>query len=197
MAAAAECFHVSNTTLPDAIVERVTPEELRARVESLKANGYAMLLDIGGVDYPERPLRFEMVYHFITLAPSMATLEEIGRPSRYRLLVSVGGDNPTVPSIVDLWPSADWAEREIYDLFGVNFSGHPDLRRIQMPTDWEGHPLRKDYPVRGPFAEATPLPNFASKSNVPASTPPSGRVASALERRAVESREAAAQEEKA
>jgi NADH:ubiquinone oxidoreductase subunit C len=97
-----------------------------------------------------------------------------------RILVGISADDAMLPSVVDLWPNADWAEREVFDLFGIRFEGHPNLTRIQMPADWEGHPLRKDYPVRGFVGEATPRPSFASKSNVPAGTPPSGRVAEAL-----------------
>ena len=84
------------------------------------------------------------------------------------------GDDPTCRRSCDLWPCADWAEREVFDLFGVRFAGHPDLRRIQMPDDWEGHPLRKDYPLRGPARERTPRPSFALKTNVAAGTPASG-----------------------
>ena len=175
----------------DALVERVAPDELHARLRALKSEGFAMLLDIGGVDFPERSLRFDVVYHLLALTSQQRSLTEIGQPMRRRLIVAVGGATPTIPTVTDLWPSADWAEREIFDLFGVIFAGHPDLRRIQMPTEWTGHPLRKDYPVRGDSQESTPLPSFASKSNVPASTPASGRVAAALERRAVEARKAA------
>jgi NADH/F420H2 dehydrogenase subunit C len=176
----------TSTVEPDSLVEHVEPNELHSRMIKLKDQGYSMLLDIGGVDYPERSKRFDIVYHLLALPERAASVEEIGQPQRLRLIVAVGGEQASVPTLTDLWPSADWAEREIYDLFGVTFTGHPDMRRIQMPTDWEGYPLRKDYPVRGPAVEATPLPNFASKSNVPASTPPSGRVASALERRAAQ-----------
>ena len=101
---------------------------------------------------------------------------------RVRVLCGVAEADPNVPTVTDLWPSADWAEREVYDLFGVSFSGHPDLRRIQMPVEWEGYPLRKDYPLRGPGREKTPRPSFALKSNVAAGTPASGRTAAALQR---------------
>jgi NADH-quinone oxidoreductase subunit C len=66
-----------------------------------------------------------------------------------RLRVRLEGDDPTVDSVTTIWPTAEWHEREAFDLFGIRFSGHPDLRRIMMPENWEGHPLRKDYPVEG------------------------------------------------
>lgn len=141
-----------------------------------------MLLDIGGVDYLARSPRFDVVYHFLAMPQRAASVAEVGTPRRVRLLVGVEADATTLPSIVDLYPNADWAEREIYDLFGITFSGHPDMRRIQMPDDWEGYPLRKDYETRGPAAERTPRPAFANKSNVPAGTPPSGKVSEALQR---------------
>jgi len=166
----------------DARVLRVTPGELRATLARLKAEGVGMLIDIGGVDYPGREPRFDVVYHLIALSPAARTLAAVGQPARVRVLCGVPEDDPTVPTVTDLWPGADWPEREVFDLFGVRFAGHPDLRRIQMPADWEGHPLRKDYPLRGPARERTPRPSFALKSNVAAGTPPSGRTAAALQR---------------
>jgi NADH-quinone oxidoreductase subunit C len=86
-----------------------------------------------------REPRFEVVYHLLS----------ISRHDRVRLKVRLAGDDPSLESITSVWPSANFFEREVYDLFGVRFSGHPNLRRIMMPEDWEGYPLRKDYPVEG------------------------------------------------
>jgi len=166
--------------IDDAVIVRVAPEELLARLESLKAEGYAMLLDLGAVDYLTREPRFDLVYHLLKLAPKPAGLSEVGKPERLRVLCGVGASQ-SVPTAMHIWRSADWAEREIYDLMGITFEGHADLRRIQMPYDWEGHPLRKDYPMRGPARERSPRPSFANKSNVVAGTPPSGRTLEALQ----------------
>ena len=170
--------------LDDAEIVRVAPADLRATAERLRAEGCTMLLDLGAVDYLERSPRFDVVYHLLALPAETANVGAVGKPRRVRILVGVDGEPPRAPSLVDVWPNADWAEREVYDLFGIVFDGHPDLRRIQMPYEWEGHPLRKDYPLRGPAREATPRPAFANKSNVPAGTPPDGRVAAALQAQA-------------
>ncbi|MGC1380397.1 MAG: NADH-quinone oxidoreductase subunit C [Candidatus Baltobacteraceae bacterium] len=166
--------------IDDARIERVAAPELRARLEALKAEGCAMLLDIGAVDYLQRKPRFDVVYHLLALAAKPAGVKEVGTPQRFRLLCGID-EGEKLPSVMDLWKSADWAEREIFDLFGIVFEGHADLRRIQMPYDWEGHPLRKDYPMRGPARERSPRPSFANKSNVVAGTPPSGRTLEALQ----------------
>jgi len=100
---------------------------------------FNFLASVTGVDwYPTHP-RFEVVYHLLS----------IPRKDRVRLKVRVGDDNPEVESVTSVWPAANFFEREVFDLFGVRFSEHPYLRRIMMPDDWEGHPLRKDYPVEG------------------------------------------------
>ena len=100
---------------------------------------FKFLADLTAVDhFPNEP-RFEVVYHVLSLK----------RSERLRLKVRVSGDNPTVSSAVPVWPAANAFEREVYDLFGIRFKGHPDLRRILMPEDWEGFPLRKDYPTEG------------------------------------------------
>jgi len=168
--------------IADARIIRVGPADLRATLAGLKADGFTMLLDAGGADYPGRDPRFDVVYHLLNLKPGAATVAAVGRPERVRVLCGVPEAEPVVPSVADLWPAANWAEREIFDLFGIRFDGHPDLRRIQMPADWEGHPLRKDYPLRGPARERSPRPNFALKSNVGAGTPASGRTAAALQK---------------
>ncbi|MGA8097921.1 MAG: NADH-quinone oxidoreductase subunit C [Candidatus Cybelea sp.] len=169
-------------------MERVRPAQLRARLEALKAEGYAMLLDLGAVDYLSRTPRFDVVYHLLALPAKRATVAQVGTPARLRVLCGAG-DGERLPSVMDLWKSADWAEREVYDLFGIVFEGRPDLRRIQMPYDWEGHPLRKDYPMRGPARERAPRPSFANKSNVVAGTPPSGRTLEALQEEVKRARE--------
>ena len=95
-----------------------------------------------------KPKRFSVSYHLLALRE--------GAP-RVRLQVWLD-DGERVPSVVEVWPTADWHEREAYDLFGIEFDGHPSLTRILMPDDWEGHPLRKDYPIGGEpvrFSEAT------------------------------------------
>jgi len=177
--------------IADARIVRVTPAQLRATLAGLKSDGFSMLLDIGGVDYPGRePARFDVVYHLLKLPTRIATAAEVGTPERVRVLCGVAESAAVVPTVSDLWPSADWAEREIFDLYGIRFEGHPALRRIQMPDDWEGHPLRKDYPLRGPARERTPRPSFALKSNVAAGTPASGRTAAALQKQIAHARAA-------
>ena len=100
-----------------------------------KEGGFAFLSDLAAVDWPAREPRFEVVYH----------LTDLEKRLRLRVKVGVPGDSPKVPSVTGIWPTADWHEREAFDMFGIVFDGHPDLSRILMPDEWEGHPLRKDY----------------------------------------------------
>jgi NADH-quinone oxidoreductase subunit C len=174
--------------IDDAVIERVAPAQLHERLDALRRDGYTMLIDLGAVDYLERKPRFDVVYHLMKLAPVPASVAEVGTPARTRILCGVD-DGDRLPTATDLWKSADWAEREVFDLFGIAFDGHPDLRRIQMPYDWEGHPLRKDYPMRGPARERSPRPDFANKTNVVAGTPPSGRTFEALQEEVRRARE--------
>ena len=101
--------------------------------------GFDFCSDVTATDWPLRAQRFDMIY----------ALYSIRDRNRVRIKVRVGEDE-TVPSVCDLWPAANWLEREVYDMFGVNITGHPDRRRILMPDDWQGHPQRKDYPLEGP-----------------------------------------------
>lgn len=110
-------------------------------VEFLKADAtckFSTLIDITAVDYPERAKRFELVYHFLSMYQN----------HRVRLKVAVREDE-MVPSITDVHPSANWFEREVFDMFGILFSGHPDLRRLLTDYGFRGHPLRKDFPTTG------------------------------------------------
>lgn len=103
--------------------------------------GFAVLIDAIPVDrYPREP-RYEISYLLLNPATT-------GAATRLRLRVQVSGTDPRLPTLSEVWRSANWAEREAYDLFGIQFDGHPDLRRILMPEDWDGFPLRKDYPVQ-------------------------------------------------
>jgi len=98
---------------------------------------FAALVEVTAADYVPRSPRFEVVYHLLSIANRL----------RLRLKVRAGEADP-VPTVQGVWPSAGWLEREVWDMFGVVFDGHPDLRRLLMPEDWEGHPQRKDYPVQ-------------------------------------------------
>jgi len=136
---------LAGTALTDAKFDRgeltleVAPADLVRAAAALKAAGYNFFEDMTAVDwFPAEP-RFQLSYHLL----SHALREHI------RLVARVVGDKPEVESITALWPSANYYEREVFDLFGVNFLNHPNMRRIMMPDEWVGHPLRKDYPVEG------------------------------------------------
>ena len=118
------------------------PRQSIAQVcQFLKTNhAFNMLADLCGADRgPEEEPRFEVNYHLFSTV----------HHSRLRLKVLLSEDEPNVPTVVTTWKAADWHERETYDMFGVIFDGHPDLRRILLPSDFDGHALRKDYPLRG------------------------------------------------
>ena len=136
---------------PDAVKsQRITFDELTlvsepgSIIELLKflqgnaACQFTTLIDICGVDYPEREKRFEVVYHLLSMRQN----------HRIRISVPVAEDE-IVPSCIELYPAADWFEREVFDMYGVMFSGHPDLRRILTDYGFRGHPLRKDFPTTG------------------------------------------------
>jgi NADH-quinone oxidoreductase subunit C len=117
-------------------------EHLQRAAEYLRAQAglqFDFLSDISAVDrFPIEP-RFEVNYHLLSISLRQTL----------RLRVWVSGKDPVVSTVIPVWPTANWHEREIFDLFGIRFEGHPDLHRILMPDDWEGYPLRKDYPVEG------------------------------------------------
>jgi NADH-quinone oxidoreductase subunit C len=117
----------------------VARENIIAAGEAVLQNGYTFLEDVTAVDwYPSEP-RFQITYHILSMSLK----------ARLRLVVRLDGGDAAIDSITPVWPSANFYEREVFDLFGVHFGGHPNLRRIMMPEDWNGHPLRKDYPVEG------------------------------------------------
>ena len=119
----------------------VSPPNIVPLIEFLKNDQrckFSTLVDITAVDYPDRENRFEIVYHLLSMYQNQ----------RLRLRMSVGVED-TITSIVDIHPAANWFEREIYDMFGVLFSGHPDLRRLLTDYGFKGHPLRKDFPTTG------------------------------------------------
>ena len=119
----------------------VTPTTLPEFVEFLKTDGtcrFSTLVDITGIDHPERERRFDVVYHFLSMYQNQ----------RIRVKAAVR-DTETVPSIIEQFPSSNWFEREVFDMFGILFSGHPDLRRILTDYGFRGYPMRKDFPTTG------------------------------------------------
>jgi NADH-quinone oxidoreductase subunit C len=126
----------------------VPADRIRESLSALKKDGYRLLVFLTCVDHladasRDWPDRYELIYEMRNLE----TREQL------RVRTFVGGDQPKIDSVYDLFPPADWDERETYDLFGIVFTDHPDLTRILMPDDWVGHPLRRDYPVGGEVVE--------------------------------------------
>src|SRR6185312_4920708 len=137
------------TAFPDAILDAVfdrneltltiAKDQIRDAARTVQQAGYNFLEDVTCIDwYPSDP-RFHVIYHIL----SHSLKEQV------RLVAQVDSVDPSIDSITSVWPSANFYEREVWDLFGVRFNGHPNLRRIMMPDEWQGHPLRKDYPVEG------------------------------------------------
>jgi NADH-quinone oxidoreductase subunit C len=122
------------------ITHIVDPAEIVSVCRHFKdKENYIRLASVTAVDWHPAQPRFEVVYHLHSLEPFR----------RLRLKCKIGGEKPEIESVTSVWRAANWYEREIWDMFGIHFNNHPDLERILMPTDWEGHPLRKDYPVHG------------------------------------------------
>ncbi|MFO1026661.1 MAG: NADH-quinone oxidoreductase subunit C [Acetobacteraceae bacterium] len=125
----------------DELIAQVDRNALPSVAQTLRDDprfAFEAMMDLCGVDWPERETRFEVVYNLLS----------VSRNQRIRLLVPVGV-NDTVPSVRTIWPSATWWEREAWDLFGIVFTGQPDLRRILTDYGFEGHPMRKDFPLTG------------------------------------------------
>lgn len=120
---------------------QIDPAKIARACEFLRVErAYQVLLDVTATDsYPLEP-RFQIVYELLN----------VNTHQFLRLKAAVHSDDPRIDTVQTVWPSAGWHEREVFDLFGVLFEGHTDLRRILMPDNWEGHPLRKDYPTEGP-----------------------------------------------
>ncbi len=147
VAAAVEAFDADAVTGGKFDRNELTLEIARAKIASvcgfLKFDQmFVRLSSVTAVDrYPAEP-RFEVVYH----------LHSVEHKERVRLKCRRVGADPAIESVTSVWRGANWYEREVFDLFGIRFVNHPDLRRIMMPDDWEGYPLRKDYPITGPRA---------------------------------------------
>jgi NADH-quinone oxidoreductase subunit C len=134
-----EGAEISTSFFRDQAALLVAPGAVPATLERLRARGYRFLASVHGLDYfPEEP-RLGVHYELL----DMSAVDRISVRTRVTIA------EPTVPSVTPDWPTADHQEREIYDMFGVIFEGHPDLRRILMPEDYEGHPQRRDFPVGG------------------------------------------------
>ena len=137
---------------PDAQIERVPSVDLQttcyvsrdalpALARALRDQpefAFTFLAELTAVDFWPKEPRYEVVYLLVSMAHRM----------RLRLKVRMSGDDPHITTVSDVWPAANWLEREVWDLFGIAFDGHPDPRRLLMPEDWQGYPLRKDYPVQ-------------------------------------------------
>ncbi len=126
----------------------VPADRVRDALSTLKADGYRLLVFLTCVDHlidssRDFPGRYEIVYQ----------LRDLEKPTNIRVRAFIDGDAPRIDSVHDIFPPANWEERETYDLFGVVFTDHPNLTRILMPDDWVGHPLRRDYPVGGEVVE--------------------------------------------
>jgi NADH-quinone oxidoreductase subunit C len=117
----------------------VDPARIRSVLAQLRGHGYTFLASVHGVDYYPQEPRLGVVYELL----------DMSRVDRIAVKLRVAVDAPLVESVTEDWPTADHQEREVYDMFGVVFEGHPDLRRILMPEDYEGHPQRRDFPIGG------------------------------------------------
>ena len=150
---------VSTEDAPDMAILACSPDHVTDVLKTARDDfGFDMLTDVSCVDWLPREPRYDVNYHLLS----------IERMERLRVKVRVAdADEPTVPSAVPIYPGANWHEREVFDFFGISFAGHPNLRRILMPDEWIGHPLRKDYPVGGVPVEYRIEPAYVGENVVP------------------------------
>jgi NADH-quinone oxidoreductase subunit C len=152
LAPVAEAFPDARFTEPHGDpVARVGRDDYSAFLEAVRDVGFEYFIDVCAVDYLTRDPRFEVVVNLVAFDAGV----------RLRVLVGVPGDDPTLPTATGIFPGANFYEREAWDLFGIRFEGHPDLSRLLLPDEWEGHPLRKNSPVGSipvQFKEANKVP---------------------------------------
>jgi len=128
------------------LVERERVVEVLRTLRDHEKQRFNFLIDLTAVDYLGRDPRFEVVYHLASIDADLRGTEPSRVRHRVRVKTPISEDPCEVDSVVELWPAANWMEREVWDLYGIRFTGHPDLRRILLYDEFEGHPLRKDYP---------------------------------------------------
>jgi NADH-quinone oxidoreductase subunit C len=134
--------------MPAIVVDREHLVDVCRALRDLPSLQFAFLAEVTAADYLPAEPRFEIVYHLACLGSAFAQPGGAAPARRLRMKVRLAGGDARLPSVTSVYPTAGWPEREVFDLFGVVFEDHPDLRRILMTDDWEGHPLRKDYPVQ-------------------------------------------------
>jgi NADH-quinone oxidoreductase subunit C len=130
--------------MPSIFVERADLLDACRALRDTPELQFGVLIDITAVDYLPREPRFEVIY--LLLSPGAGGYGDV--PKRPRMKARVPGSDARLASVASVWTAAGWGEREVFDMFGIQFDGHPDPRRILMPEDWEGYPLRRDYPVQ-------------------------------------------------
>ena len=141
-------YGVPETTSRGQRVLHPSPDQLLDTVTALRDDGFCTAVDVTAVDYADHPGRTDLPTGIAAERFELVVmLHAHQRGERVRLRVQVPADDPSVPSLFDLFPGTEAMEREVFDLYGVTFDGHPDLTRILMPEDWEGHPLRKDFDI--------------------------------------------------
>jgi NADH-quinone oxidoreductase subunit C len=143
---AAQIQPLTSVDMPAMIVDRESWPEVARVLRHDPTLQFHLLSDVLGADFHPREPRYEVVYLLVSIGGQ--TLGPATPQKRLRIKVRLPAADARIPTVSGIWPSASWPEREVFDLFGVTFDGHPDLRRVLMPEDWEGHPLRKDYPVQ-------------------------------------------------